>query len=202
MLIEALALLPDVDGRIVGGHPREPDLGAAHRAGRGARPRRARPVHRARCRRRTSPARIADADVLVLPNTATEVSARYTSPLKLFEYLAAGRPIVASRLPALAEVLEDDVNALLVAPGDPAALADGDPPADRRSGAGAAPRRAGVRRRRAILLGAPRRAARRRARPRPVADRVRMISPALLALVRCPACRGPLLPERSRRCAR
>ena len=53
----------------------------------------------------------------MLPNTATEVSARYTSPLKLFEYLAAGRPIVASRLPALAEVLEDGVNALLVAPG-------------------------------------------------------------------------------------
>ena len=60
----------------------------------------------------------------MLPNTATEVSARYTSPLKLFEYLAAGRPIVASRLPALAEVLEDGINALLVAPGDPAALAD------------------------------------------------------------------------------
>ena len=58
--------------------------------------------------------------MLVLPNTATEVSASYTSPLKLFEYLAAGRPIVASRLPALAEVLEDGINALLVAPEDPA----------------------------------------------------------------------------------
>ena len=32
--------------------------------------------------------------------------------------MAAGRPIVASDLPAIREVLTDEVNALLVAPGD------------------------------------------------------------------------------------
>jgi glycosyltransferase involved in cell wall biosynthesis len=67
---------------------------------------------------------LADMDVLVLPNTATHISARYTSPLKLFEYMAAGRPIVASDLPALREVLTDGENALLVEPGNAAQLAD------------------------------------------------------------------------------
>ena len=46
-----------------------------------------------------------------------------TSPLKLFEYMAAGRPIVASDLPSIREVLRDGVNALLVPPGDPVAMA-------------------------------------------------------------------------------
>ena len=49
---------------------------------------------------------LAAADVLALPNSAGEaISARYTSPLKLFEYMAAGRGIVASDLPSLREVL-------------------------------------------------------------------------------------------------
>jgi glycosyltransferase involved in cell wall biosynthesis len=63
---------------------------------------------------------LAAADVLALPNTATEeISARYTSPLKLFEAMAAERAIVASDVPSLREVLEDDVNAAL-APADDA----------------------------------------------------------------------------------
>jgi len=69
---------------------------------------------------------LAAADVLVLPNSGTDVwSSRYTSPLKLFEYMAARRPIVASRLPSLQEILRHEENALLVAPDDPAALAGG-----------------------------------------------------------------------------
>jgi glycosyltransferase involved in cell wall biosynthesis len=124
VLIDALAGLPGVAGHIVGGHPREPDLARltarAAAAGLGSR------VHfTGLVAPQAVAAELAAADILVLPNTATEVSARYTSPLKLFEYLAAGRPIVASRLPALEEVLEDGVNAVLVAPGDPQALADG-----------------------------------------------------------------------------
>jgi glycosyltransferase involved in cell wall biosynthesis len=63
---------------------------------------------------------IADADVRAAEHRDRGV-ARYT-PLKPSEF-AAGRPIVASRPPALAEVLEDGVNALLVGRGS-AALAD------------------------------------------------------------------------------
>jgi glycosyltransferase involved in cell wall biosynthesis len=48
--------------------------------------------------------------------------ARWTSPLKLFEYLASGRPVIVSDLPVLREVVRDDVDALMVAPDDPHAL--------------------------------------------------------------------------------
>lgn len=65
------------------------------------------------------------ADVLVLPNTAREeISSHYTSPMKLFEYMASGTPIVAPDLPSIREIVGDD-RALLMAPDDPAALARG-----------------------------------------------------------------------------
>jgi glycosyltransferase involved in cell wall biosynthesis len=48
------------------------------------------------------PAYLAAADVLVIPDTVTKASA---SPLKLFEYAAMARPIVAADLPALREIL-------------------------------------------------------------------------------------------------
>ncbi len=63
------------------------------------------------------------ADVLAMPyaeslETATgEDTSGWMSPLKMFEYMAAGRPIVASDLPALREVLRHESNALLAAPG-------------------------------------------------------------------------------------
>ena len=60
----------------------------------------------------------AAADVLVLPNTGRdEVSAHFTSPLKLFAYMASDRPIVCSDLPSLREVL-DDSSAFWFAPDD------------------------------------------------------------------------------------
>ena len=44
--------------------------------------------------------------------------ARWTSPLKIFEYMASGKAIVASDLPVLREVLQHESNALLVPPDD------------------------------------------------------------------------------------
>lgn len=49
----------------------------------------------------------------------------YFSPLKLFEYMAAGKAIVASRLGQIAEVLTNGTNGLLVEPGDVGELAKG-----------------------------------------------------------------------------
>jgi glycosyltransferase involved in cell wall biosynthesis len=61
-------------------------------------------------------------DVCTIPFPWTEHFAYEASPLKLFEYMASGSPIVASDLPALAEVLHDGANSMLVPPGDVAAL--------------------------------------------------------------------------------
>lgn len=63
------------------------------------------------------------ADVLVLPNTQEYDLKDYTSPLKLFEYMAARRPIVASDLPVFREIIQDGENALMVQPNEPIALA-------------------------------------------------------------------------------
>ncbi|MHC4215352.1 MAG: glycosyltransferase family 4 protein [Planctomycetota bacterium] len=64
-------------------------------------------------------------DVATIPWPWNDFSAYYTSPLKLFEYMGAGTPIVASDLPSLREVLRHGENAWLVEPGNPEELAQG-----------------------------------------------------------------------------
>ena len=59
------------------------------------------------------------ADILLMPHPYSEFYAFYVSPMKMFEYMSSGRPIVASDLPAIREVLEHNINALLGKPGNP-----------------------------------------------------------------------------------
>ena len=47
----------------------------------------------------------------------------YASPLKLFEYMALGRAIVASGSPNIREILDHEQDALLFEPGSPTSLA-------------------------------------------------------------------------------
>ncbi len=66
---------------------------------------------------------IAAADVvLVLGTKANEYSYYQTSPMKIFEYMAARRPIVASRTPAVREVLSES-EAVFYDPDDARSLA-------------------------------------------------------------------------------
>lgn len=79
------------------------------------------------------PAFLCAFDVLLLPNRKVVLTDGYggaggkealnisdwTSPLKAFEYMSTGKPILVSDLPALREVFEDGQNALLCDPEQP-----------------------------------------------------------------------------------
>ena len=66
---------------------------------------------------------LAASDIAVAPYPRLPLDF-YFSPLKLFEYMAAGKAIVASRLGQIAEVIEHERNGLLVQPGDVRALGE------------------------------------------------------------------------------
>jgi glycosyltransferase involved in cell wall biosynthesis len=56
------------------------------------------------------PARLLRASVVLLPNNPGSIeSEKYTSPIKMFEYMASGVPLVASDLPSLREVLDESM---------------------------------------------------------------------------------------------
>jgi glycosyltransferase involved in cell wall biosynthesis len=78
------------------------------------------PVHNARV-----PSALAASDVCVYPAPASSHAffQRDTSPLKVFEYLASGRPTVCARIPPLEGVIDDSF-VHFCAPGDASALAE------------------------------------------------------------------------------
>ncbi len=79
----------------------------------------------------TVPLYLAASDVLVMPYTSRvtirggTLARDFTSPIKLFEYMASGRPIVATSIPSVSEILTDGVNSVLVPPDSPEAIAAG-----------------------------------------------------------------------------
>lgn len=60
---------------------------------------------------------------ILIGNESETISAKYTSPLKMFEYMASGCPIVAQDLPSFREVLNEN-NAVFAKSGDAKDLAD------------------------------------------------------------------------------
>jgi glycosyltransferase involved in cell wall biosynthesis len=122
MLIRAAAAMPEVTVVLVGvvGEHEQRAL-AAHAASHGA--------CNVRIERRVEPSEAVDylvaADVLLLtPASRPLASGRTVLPLKTYQYLGAGRPIVAPATPDVCEVLEHGRNAWLAPPDDPAATAD------------------------------------------------------------------------------
>ena len=69
------------------------------------------------------PRYLAAADVCLIPSPHNEFFAYESSPMKLFEYMFAGRAIIASDLPAIREIVRHGESAYLVPPSDVDALA-------------------------------------------------------------------------------
>lgn len=67
------------------------------------------------------PGLMASMDVAVAPYTKQR--GFYFSPLKIYEYMAAGLPVVASNIGQIKEIIENGKNGILASPGDSAELA-------------------------------------------------------------------------------
>jgi glycosyltransferase involved in cell wall biosynthesis len=122
VLVRAAALLKNVTVVIVGGDAAEKDRLRQLRQEIGA--------HNVTLVDHVPPAKVSlyltAANVLVVPHSGKVAeSAKYTCPLKLFESMAAGVPIVATQLPAIMEVIRHGENGWLVQPDSPSALAEG-----------------------------------------------------------------------------
>jgi glycosyltransferase involved in cell wall biosynthesis len=72
-----------------------------------------------------APRYLAACDILVSPHLGFEDGTKFFgSPTKLFEYMAMGKPIIASRLEQIGEVIRDGATGLQMTPGDANQLAD------------------------------------------------------------------------------
>ncbi len=118
-IVKAAEILPKVEFHIVGGHPedlarwqeRVGSLGLKNLTFAGFVPNQMVPTH------------LWAADVLLMPYGHGCPTVEWMSPLKMFEYMAAGRAIVSSDLPAVREVLTQGDTALLCQPDSGQALA-------------------------------------------------------------------------------
>ena len=70
------------------------------------------------------PALIASADICVAPLGLNDRNVTQGAcPIKVLEYMAAGRPLLASNMPIVRELVREDMDALLFSPSDPEDLA-------------------------------------------------------------------------------
>ena len=70
------------------------------------------------------PALIAEADICIAPLGLNDRNVTQGAcPIKLLEYMAAGRPLLASNMPIVRELVREDVDALLFSANDPDDLA-------------------------------------------------------------------------------
>ncbi len=125
LLVQAMAHLPEYRLTIVGGN-RDKDKNRvkslARELGVNGRVNLVGHISHPKVKRYIRKARVC---VVPLPRAGYREARFFTSPMKLFEFAAWGKVIVASDLPTLREVLTHGQNALLVRPDDPVALAEG-----------------------------------------------------------------------------
>lgn len=123
LLLRAVAQVPEARLEILGGEPGSADWqrleGLGRELGLGERL-----TMRPRDGQEAVRELLARAAVAVWPGSgAQRLGAEFTSPLKLFEYLAAGCAVAAPDLPAARGLLQDERDCLLFTPDDPGSLA-------------------------------------------------------------------------------
>ena len=118
-LIEALAGVEDACLALVGGPDDQAEALRARWAALGLPPERF--LYAGHVAPAEVPRYLSAFDVCAMPLPYTEHFAHYASPMKLFEYMAAGKAIIASDLPAWSDVVSDGETALLPPPDDTAA---------------------------------------------------------------------------------
>jgi glycosyltransferase involved in cell wall biosynthesis len=70
------------------------------------------------------PAVIAESDICIAPLGLNDRNVTQGAcPIKVLEYMASSRPLIASNIPIVRELVREDVDALLFSPNDPADLA-------------------------------------------------------------------------------
>jgi glycosyltransferase involved in cell wall biosynthesis len=116
LLVDAIAHVPNVSLAIVGGPDDMAEQLRQHWHAKGL------PANRflyvGQVPSTDVPRYLAACDICAMPHPATEQFANYTSPLKLFEYMASRRALLASDLPAWRDVLRHEESALLLPPDD------------------------------------------------------------------------------------
>ncbi len=123
VLIRALALLPEVSALVVGGRSdgRGEELRRlAEREGVSGRIRWIGFVPQSEIA-----GHLTRGDIGIVPTRAQNGQDIAASPLKLFEFMAVGVPVVVSDLPSLRDIVRDGENGILFREGDPASLAEG-----------------------------------------------------------------------------
>ena len=71
------------------------------------------------------PALIAESDICVAPLGLNDRNVTQGAcPIKVLEYMASSRPLIASNIPIVRELVREDVDALLFSPNDPDDLAN------------------------------------------------------------------------------
>lgn len=119
-IFRAAAHLPEIAFLFVGGWERDVEYHRSLAAAQGL----TNVIFRGYVPHAEVPLHLFAADMLLMPYGAKLSTANHCSPLKMFEYLAAGRPIISSDLPILRTVLRHEQNALLISPDSPEALRD------------------------------------------------------------------------------
>ncbi|MFH1060034.1 MAG: glycosyltransferase family 4 protein [Pseudomonadota bacterium] len=120
-ILHAAAELPDVDFALVGGHAADVERWRARAAALGLMNLRLMGF----VPNTQVPRYLWAGDVLLMPYSTACPTAAWMSPLKMFEYMAAGRPILASDLPAIRAILSHGQTAHLAPPDSGPALAAG-----------------------------------------------------------------------------